>query len=106
MASIPIEKEIKSVTRAGYYPNKKSISIKIVADRKSQRVLGAQIVGGEGVKGRIDLVAVALLMRATIDDLVNYDACYVPPSFTCVGTNKYCSLADSKVVSVTYNLCL
>ena len=42
-------------------------------------VLGAQIVGGEGVKGRIDLVAFALLMRATIIDLVNYDACYVPP---------------------------
>jgi NADPH-dependent 2,4-dienoyl-CoA reductase/sulfur reductase-like enzyme len=76
----PIEKEIKSVTRAVYYPNKKSISIKLVADRKSQRVLGAQIVGGEGVKGRIDLVAFALLMRATIDDLVNYDACYVPPA--------------------------
>jgi NADPH-dependent 2,4-dienoyl-CoA reductase/sulfur reductase-like enzyme len=76
----PIEKEIESVTRAGYYPNKKSISIKLVADRKSQRVLGAQIVGGEGVKGRIDLVAFALLMRATVNDLVNYDACYVPPA--------------------------
>jgi NADPH-dependent 2,4-dienoyl-CoA reductase/sulfur reductase-like enzyme len=76
----PIEREIKSVTRAGYYPNKKSISIKLVGDRKSQRVLGAQIVGGEAVKGRIDLVAFALLMRATIDDLANYDACYVPPA--------------------------
>jgi NADPH-dependent 2,4-dienoyl-CoA reductase/sulfur reductase-like enzyme len=76
----PIEKEIKSVTRAGYYPNNKSISIKLVADRKSRRVLGTQIVGGEGVKGRIDLIAFALLMKATIDDLVNYDACYVPPS--------------------------
>jgi NADPH-dependent 2,4-dienoyl-CoA reductase/sulfur reductase-like enzyme len=76
----PIEKEIKSVTRAGYYPNKKSISIKLMADRKSQSVLGAQVVGGEGVKGRIDLVAFALLMRATVDDLVDYDACYVPPA--------------------------
>jgi pyruvate/2-oxoglutarate dehydrogenase complex dihydrolipoamide dehydrogenase (E3) component len=74
----PIEKEIKSVTRADYYPNKKSISIKLVADRKSQRVLGAQIVGGEGVKGRIDLVAFALLLKASLDDLVNYNACYVP----------------------------
>lgn len=47
----PIEREIKSVTRAGYYPNKKAISIKLVTDRKSQRLLGAQIVGGEAVKG-------------------------------------------------------
>jgi NADPH-dependent 2,4-dienoyl-CoA reductase/sulfur reductase-like enzyme len=76
----PIEKEIKSITRASYYPGKKSISIKLVADRKSHRVLGAQIVGGEGVKGRIDLVAFSLLMKATISDLVNYDACYVPPA--------------------------
>jgi NADPH-dependent 2,4-dienoyl-CoA reductase/sulfur reductase-like enzyme len=76
----PIEKEIKSITRAHYYPDKKSISIKLVTDKESQMVLGAQIVGGEGVKGRIDLVAFALLMRATISDLVNYDACYVPPA--------------------------
>lgn len=75
----PIEKEIKSVTRAGYYPNKKSISIKLVADRTSQRILGAQIVGGEAVKGRIDLIAFALLMQATVNNLANYDACYVPP---------------------------
>jgi NADPH-dependent 2,4-dienoyl-CoA reductase/sulfur reductase-like enzyme len=75
----PIEKEIRSVTRAGYYPNKKSISIKLVADRTSQRILGAQIVGGEAVKGRIDLIALALLMKATVSDLANYDACYVPP---------------------------
>lgn len=75
----PVEKEIKSVTRAGYYPNKKSILIKLVADKKSRRILGAQIIGGEAVKGRIDLIAFALLTRATVDDLANYDACYVPP---------------------------
>ena len=75
----PVEKEIKSVTRAGYYPNKKSILIKLVADKKSRRILGAQIVGGEAVKGRIDLLAFALLLRATVDNLANYDACYVPP---------------------------
>jgi hypothetical protein len=51
-----------------------------VADRKSQKVLGTLIVGAEGIKGRIDLVAFALLMRANVDDLVNYDACYIPPA--------------------------
>jgi NADPH-dependent 2,4-dienoyl-CoA reductase/sulfur reductase-like enzyme len=75
----PVEKEIKSVTRAGYYPNKKSILIKLVADKKSRRILGAQIIGREAVKGRIDLIAFALLVRATVDDLASYDACYVPP---------------------------
>jgi NADPH-dependent 2,4-dienoyl-CoA reductase/sulfur reductase-like enzyme len=75
----PVEKEIKSVTRAGYYPDKKSIIIKLVADKKNRRILGAQIIGGEAVKGRIDLIAFALLTKATVDDLANYDACYVPP---------------------------
>ncbi len=77
----PIEKKIEGVTRSGYYPNNKSIWIKIVVDRKSDgRVLGSQIVGGEAVKGRIDLISAALLLKANISDLAAYDACYVPPA--------------------------
>ena len=76
----PIEEEIESVTRAGYYPDSKPIWIKIIADRKSGRILGSQIVGGEGVKERIDLIALALLLRADLRDLSSYDACYVPPA--------------------------
>jgi NADPH-dependent 2,4-dienoyl-CoA reductase/sulfur reductase-like enzyme len=76
----PVEKEIESITRSGYYPDNKPIWIKIVADRRSGRVLGSQIVGGEAVKERIDLIALALLLKADIRDLANYDACYVPPA--------------------------
>ena len=76
----PIEEEIESVTRAGYYPDSKPIWIKIIADRKSGRILGSQIVGGEGVKERIDSIALALLLKADLRDLSSYDACYVPPA--------------------------
>jgi NADPH-dependent 2,4-dienoyl-CoA reductase/sulfur reductase-like enzyme len=76
----PVEEEIEDITRARYYPDNKRIWIKIVADRKSGRVLGSQIVGGEGVKERIDLIALALLLKADIRDLASYDACYVPPA--------------------------
>ncbi len=76
----PVEEVIEDITRARYYPNNKPIWIKIVADRKSGRVLGSQIVGGEGVKERIDLIALALLLKAEISDLASYDACYVPPA--------------------------
>jgi NADPH-dependent 2,4-dienoyl-CoA reductase/sulfur reductase-like enzyme len=76
----PVEEMIESRTRAGYYPGNKLIWIKIVADRKSGRVLGSQIVGGEGVKERIDLIALALLLKADIRDLASFDACYVPPA--------------------------
>jgi NADPH-dependent 2,4-dienoyl-CoA reductase/sulfur reductase-like enzyme len=76
----PVEEMIESITRAGYFPGNKPIWIKIVADRKTGRVLGSQIVGGEGVKERIDLIALALLLKADIRDLASYDACYVPPA--------------------------
>ena len=76
----PVEELTEDITRAGYYPDNKPIWIKIVADRKSGRILGSQIVGGEGVKERIDLIALALLLEADIRDLASYDACYVPPA--------------------------
>jgi CoA-dependent NAD(P)H sulfur oxidoreductase len=76
----PVEHLIEDITRASYYPDNKPIWIKIVADRNSGRALGSQIVGGEGVKERIDLVSLALLLKADITDLANYDACYVPPA--------------------------
>ena len=71
---------IEDITRASYYPGNKPIWIKVIADRKSGRVLGSQIVGGEGVKERIDLISLALLLKADITDLASYDACYVPPA--------------------------
>jgi NADH oxidase (H2O2-forming) len=43
-------------------------------------VLVSQIIGGEGVKERIDLISLALLLKADITDLASYDACYVPPA--------------------------
>ncbi|HET9807327.1 MAG TPA: FAD-dependent oxidoreductase [Nitrososphaeraceae archaeon] len=76
----PIENKIEDITRAGYYPDNKKIWIKLVADKKNKRILGAQIVGGEAVKGRIDLISFALLKQSTVEDLANYDACYVPPA--------------------------
>jgi NADPH-dependent 2,4-dienoyl-CoA reductase/sulfur reductase-like enzyme len=76
----PVEDVIEDITRASYYPDNKPIWIKIVADKKTGRVLGSQIVGGEGVKERIDLISLALLLKADITDLASYDACYVPPA--------------------------
>ena len=90
------------MTRAGYYPNKKSILIKLVADKKSRRILGAQIVGGEAVKGRIDLLAFALLVRATVDNLANYDACYVPPVSPVWEPINIAAFADSKAVRMIF----
>ncbi len=52
----PVSKTIKSPTRAGYYPGRKKLWVNVSVDKKSGLILGAEIVGGEGVKGRIDLI--------------------------------------------------
>ena len=53
--------------------------IKITADRKDGRLLGAQIIGPKGVDKRIDVFATALMARMGIEDLENLDLAYAPP---------------------------
>ncbi len=64
---------------AGYYPGGKELVLKLVYDRKSSRLLGAQAFGGEGVEKRIDVLATALHGQMTVDDLAELDLSYAPP---------------------------
>jgi len=70
---------VDSTTRAGYYPGAKPIRTKIVAERGTGRLLGAQIVGEEGAAKRIDVLAMALWHETTVLDLFNVDLSYAPP---------------------------
>jgi NADPH-dependent 2,4-dienoyl-CoA reductase/sulfur reductase-like enzyme len=71
---------IESTTRAGYFPGAKPIAVKLVADRASRRLLGAQIVGrGSGSAKRIDVMAVAITVGMTAAELVDADLGYAPP---------------------------
>jgi len=76
----PVEKEIEGITRASYYPEKKPIWINLVADKNSRRILGVQIIGSEFVKARIDEIALGILLHAKIEDIAEFDWCYVPPA--------------------------
>ena len=71
--------KIKSKTRAGYLPEARPIVVKMLAERGTGRILGAQLVGEEGAGKRIDAVAVALSAGFTVEDLVNADLAYAPP---------------------------
>ena len=71
--------KIKATTRAGYYPGAKPIVVKMLAERGTGRILGAQLVGEEGAGKRIDAVAVALTAGFTVEDLLNTDLAYAPP---------------------------
>ncbi|MGA2548497.1 MAG: FAD-dependent oxidoreductase [Rectinemataceae bacterium] len=64
---------------ASYYPGGKELVLKIVYDRKSSRLLGAQAFGSEGVEKRIDVLATALHGKMTLDDIAELDLAYAPP---------------------------
>lgn len=65
--------------KAHYMPQSKSLLMKLVADRKTGRLLGVQTTGpGEGAK-RIDVAATAISAGMTLDDVANLDLSYAPP---------------------------
>jgi NADPH-dependent 2,4-dienoyl-CoA reductase/sulfur reductase-like enzyme len=70
---------IEATTRAGYFPGAKPIIVKLLAERRTGRLLGAQIVGEEGAGKRIDAMAVALTAGMTAEDLISTDLAYAPP---------------------------
>jgi NADPH-dependent 2,4-dienoyl-CoA reductase/sulfur reductase-like enzyme len=70
---------VKSTTRAGYFPDAKPITTKLIAERRSGRLLGAQIVGREGAAKRIDVLATALWNEMTVEDIAGLDLSYAPP---------------------------
>jgi NADPH-dependent 2,4-dienoyl-CoA reductase/sulfur reductase-like enzyme len=70
---------IESTTRAGYFPGAGRITVKLVAERGTGRLLGGQIVGIEGAAKRIDVVATALFARMDVEQVVGLDLSYAPP---------------------------
>lgn len=70
---------ITAKSRAGYYPEPKTVKVKLVADTETGRLLGAQIVGYEGVLARVNTVAALLPRGATVRDLFFADLAYAPP---------------------------
>ncbi len=70
---------IETTTSAGYMPNASAMSMKLVAEQGSGRLLGVQVVGGPGSAKRVDVVAAALAGKLTVEDLVGLDLAYAPP---------------------------
>lgn len=68
-----------SASHAGYYPGAEEMFIKTIFDKETGKVLGAQIVGSEGVDKRCDVIAAAVNFNATVYDLTKLELCYAPP---------------------------
>lgn len=74
-----ISAKIESKTRAGYYPDAGPITVKVLAEKGSGRLLGGQIVGIEGAAKRIDVLATALHAGFTVQEMLHLDLSYAPP---------------------------
>ena len=70
---------IEHGSRAHYYPGGSKIRVKLIADKKTGRLLGAEMVGRDGVAKRIDVFATALHARLTVDEIGHLDLSYAPP---------------------------
>jgi NADPH-dependent 2,4-dienoyl-CoA reductase/sulfur reductase-like enzyme len=75
----PLTETIEGTTRAGYYPGAEDIAVKVVIERGSGLLLGAQIVGGAGSAKRIDVFAAAIWAGMTAEELAGADLSYAPP---------------------------
>ncbi len=70
---------IESTQRAGYYPGAKPMTVKMIAEHRTGRLLGVQIVGREGSAKRVDVAAVALTAGMTVEQMTALDLGYAPP---------------------------
>jgi NADPH-dependent 2,4-dienoyl-CoA reductase/sulfur reductase-like enzyme len=70
---------VDSTTRAGYYPGAMPIRVKMIAERRSGRLLGAQVVGKKAAAKRIDALAICIWNEMTVDEILSLDLSYAPP---------------------------
>jgi len=70
---------VRSTNRAGYFPGAEKMAIKLIAERKTGLLLGAQIVGRNEAAKRVDALAIALWHGSTVEEMTALDLGYAPP---------------------------
>jgi len=70
---------VESTTTAGYWPGAEMMTVKVLAEQRTGRLLGAQIVGREGSAKRIDVFATAIWNGMTVEEMTFMDLSYAPP---------------------------
>ena len=75
----PVQETIQSRSRAHAHPGNQTIYVNLLADKKTGKLIGGNMVGKEGVAHRIDAVAVALHANMTVEQFFQCDLAYAPP---------------------------
>jgi NADH oxidase (H2O2-forming) len=91
-----VEGKSEGLTRARYYPGGKELIVKVLAEKRSHRIIGAQIIAGEEATGRIDWLTSAIINGSTAEDfLIRSENAYCPPT----------SMVKDVVISAVEDLC-
>lgn len=98
-SGIPYDKVYTfSAPHATYYPGGRNMSVKTLFDPVTGTVLGAQIVGYEGVEKRVDVIATAIHAGMTVYDLAELDLTYAPPYSSAKDPVNYAGFVASNVM--------
>ena len=73
---------VQAPSHAATYPDPRKITIKLVYEKETKRLLGAQMAGEKGVAKRLDVFALAIDRKMTTEELGWVDFCYSPPYAT------------------------
>jgi NADPH-dependent 2,4-dienoyl-CoA reductase/sulfur reductase-like enzyme/rhodanese-related sulfurtransferase len=92
-------------SHAGYYPGAKTIVMKVIFRKSDGRLLGAQALGQDGVEKRIDALAMAIQMGATVYDLEEAELCYAPPFGSAKDPVNFAGMVPADVLRGDMPLC-
>ena len=71
--------EVKQGAHAGYYPGNSPLHLRVYFEKDSRKLLRAAAVGKQGADKRIDVLSMAMMNHATVDDLTEFEVAYAPP---------------------------
>jgi len=105
-ADVPFETiTVHASSHASYYPGASPVSLKLLFDPDSGKVLGAQAVGADGVDKRIDVLAVAVRAGLTVEALAQQELSYAPPFGSAKDVVNFAGFVASNVRSGEMGLC-
>lgn len=89
---------VQPMNHAGYYPGASPMTLKVIFDKKTGEILGAQAVGKGGIDKRIDVLATAIKASMTVEDLADLELSYAPPYSSAKDPVNIAGYAASNIV--------
>jgi NADPH-dependent 2,4-dienoyl-CoA reductase/sulfur reductase-like enzyme/rhodanese-related sulfurtransferase len=97
---------VPATDKAHYYPGNKAIITKLIVEKSTRKILGAQVIGNGVVDKPIDIIATAMTLNAKLEDLTKLDLAYAPPFSMAMGStimaaNVMLNKLNGKIETIT-----